>query len=177
MFVYRSSRLRGKCTCPSGSACYNRISCDPAHVATNCLHRPNPHSTFAPTIRCLRISGTTRSSGNARRSPFLVSRPLVSNRGRSRAIVHPPSLESLAHPPVRGQAELIRNVRIVNMNLLGYLYTLENFSLRGTFPNVRHLEIDRRCAEGYLQMTGRKREGVVRAVRMYDGEGVHVEIM
>ena len=34
MFSYRSSRLRGKCTCPPGSACYNRISCDPAHVAT-----------------------------------------------------------------------------------------------------------------------------------------------
>jgi hypothetical protein len=34
MSVYRSSRLRGKCTCPPGSACYNKISCDPAHVAT-----------------------------------------------------------------------------------------------------------------------------------------------
>jgi hypothetical protein len=34
MFVYRSSRLRGKCTCPTGSACYNKISCDPAHVVT-----------------------------------------------------------------------------------------------------------------------------------------------
>jgi hypothetical protein len=34
MLVYRSSQLRGKCTCPSGSACYNRISCDSAHVVT-----------------------------------------------------------------------------------------------------------------------------------------------
>jgi hypothetical protein len=34
MSVYRSSQLRGKCTCPLGSACYNRILCDPAHVAT-----------------------------------------------------------------------------------------------------------------------------------------------
>jgi hypothetical protein len=34
MFVYRSSQLRGKCTCPPGSACYNKISCDLAHVVT-----------------------------------------------------------------------------------------------------------------------------------------------
>jgi hypothetical protein len=26
--MYRSSQLRGNCTCPPGSACYNRISCD-----------------------------------------------------------------------------------------------------------------------------------------------------
>jgi hypothetical protein len=34
MSVYRSSRLRGKSTCLTGSACYNEISCDPAHVVT-----------------------------------------------------------------------------------------------------------------------------------------------
>jgi hypothetical protein len=26
--LYRSSQLRGKCTCPPGSACYDRMSCD-----------------------------------------------------------------------------------------------------------------------------------------------------
>jgi hypothetical protein len=34
MFVYRSSQLRGKCTCPPGSACDNNISCDFSHVVT-----------------------------------------------------------------------------------------------------------------------------------------------
>jgi hypothetical protein len=29
------SRLRGKCTCLPGSACYNRISCDFGHVVTD----------------------------------------------------------------------------------------------------------------------------------------------
>jgi hypothetical protein len=38
--VYRSSQLRGKCTCPLGSACYNRISCDSAHVATTSFPVP-----------------------------------------------------------------------------------------------------------------------------------------
>lgn len=34
VFVYRSSQLRGKRTCPPGSACCNRISCDSSHVVT-----------------------------------------------------------------------------------------------------------------------------------------------
>jgi hypothetical protein len=63
------------------------------------------------------------------------------------------------------------------MNLLGYLYTLKKFSLRGTFPNVRRLGIDRSCADGYRLMTRRKRLGVVKAVRMHKGEGVHVEFI
>jgi hypothetical protein len=35
--MYRSSQLRGNCTCPPGSACYNRISCD---LATWLQNRP-----------------------------------------------------------------------------------------------------------------------------------------
>jgi hypothetical protein len=34
---YRSSQLRGKCTCLLGSACYNRILCNLAYVATHPL--------------------------------------------------------------------------------------------------------------------------------------------
>jgi hypothetical protein len=37
-----SSQLRGNCTCPPGSACYNRISCNPAHVATPIALWPRP---------------------------------------------------------------------------------------------------------------------------------------
>jgi hypothetical protein len=60
MFVYRSSRLRGKCTCPSGSACYNRISCDLSHVATTGLPQHMYDSLFVwaltrPAVR--RIGG------------------------------------------------------------------------------------------------------------------------
>jgi hypothetical protein len=47
MLVYRSSQLRGKCTCPSGSACYNRISCDSAHVVTYVLQYLGAHGLDA----------------------------------------------------------------------------------------------------------------------------------
>jgi hypothetical protein len=50
MSVYRSSRLRGKCTCLTGSACYNEISCDPAHVVTNQRQR-----AFVQQTVCIHI--------------------------------------------------------------------------------------------------------------------------
>ncbi|KAF1922219.1 uncharacterized protein M421DRAFT_387713 [Didymella exigua CBS 183.55] len=45
MFCPRSSQLWGKRTCPSGTTCYNRISCDLSHVVTVC-----PCKTYAPTV-------------------------------------------------------------------------------------------------------------------------------
>jgi hypothetical protein len=46
VFVYRSSQLQGKCICPPGSACYNRMSCDLAtwlHYAERCQPGTSVH--------------------------------------------------------------------------------------------------------------------------------------
>jgi hypothetical protein len=94
MFLYRSSRLRGKCTCPSGSACYNRISCDPAHVVTDPPPaRPPPSSytkatlststvhTASPTSPLLSPSAAPRPScGRASDCVDLVSRDWYCDR-------------------------------------------------------------------------------------------------
>jgi hypothetical protein len=47
MYVYRSSRLRGKRSCPPGSACYNEILCDSSYVVTRCLDSQYRMSKFS----------------------------------------------------------------------------------------------------------------------------------
>jgi hypothetical protein len=35
VLFFQELSLRGKCTCPPGSACYDRMSCDSSHVLTD----------------------------------------------------------------------------------------------------------------------------------------------